>query len=444
MQTKNSRGNWSSSTGFVLAAAGSAIGLGNLWKFPYKMGSNGGVWFLLAYLLFVFLLGVPIMLTELAIGRAGQSSPVGAFARQDRRATVIGVIGVLAAFVILSYYSVIGGWVLKYFAEYLFRGAPPQFGEFVSARDEPLLWHALFMGASVAVCWRGVKDGIEKASRIMMPLLMILLVIMVVQSLMLPGASGGLHFMFNPESSRFTWKSIPEALGQVFFSLSIGMGAMITYGSYLKRDARLVRNSIVVPTLDTVCSVLAGLAVFPTVFALGGSPAAGPKLIFETLPGVFEALPFLARPLAALFFLLVSLAALTSAISLLECVVSYTVDERRWRRSTSLVVIGLICFVLGVPSSLANGILSDWTPAFFGGRNFLDAMCFLSDNLLMPVGGLLTCIFIGWVQGPRVMGDEITNNGTIPFRHYRVWAFSIRYIAPVLLIIVLLAQFGIW
>lgn len=444
MKQQAHRGHWGSTAGFILAASGSAIGLGNLWKFPYVMGSNGGVWFLIAYLLFVLLMGVPIMLAEMAIGRASHRNPIGAFAAQDRRATPIGVMGVLAAFVILSYYSVIGGWVLKYFFAYLVRGAPPQFETFIARWDEPLLWHALFLAFSVVVCRGGVKDGIERASRIMMPLLFALLGLMVFQALLLPGASKGLRFMFHPATSRFTWTSLPAALGQVFFSLSLGMGAMITYGSYLRPEARLVRKAVIIPALDTACAVLAGLAVFPTVFALGGSPGAGPGLVFQTLPGVFAAMPAFGRPLAALFFLLVTLAALTSAVSLLECVVSYTVDERHWRRGSSLLAIGLTIFVLGIPSSLANGVLADWKPACFGGRNFLDAMCFLTDNVLMPVGGLLTCLFIGWVQGPRIMGNEIANHGAWPFLEYRAWAFVMRYVAPVLLGIVLLAQFGLW
>jgi len=386
------RGEWGSTAGFILAAAGSAIGLGNLWKFPYVMGSNGGVWFLLAYLVFVVVMGIPIMLTEMAIGRASHRNPVGAFAAQNRRAAPIGIMGVLAAFVILSYYSVIGGWVIKYFGAYVVKGIPPAFGDFVKQWYEPLVWHAVFMALSIWVCWHGVRGGIERASRYMMPTLFALLGIMAVRAMTLPGASEGLRFMFRPSSSEFTWASIPAALGQVFFSLSLGMGAMITYGSYLRPQARMVRKSVIIPALDTACAVLAGLAIFPTVFALGKSPGAGPSLVFITLPEVFGAMPAFGRTLAITFFFLLVLAALTSAVSLLECVVSYTIDEYHWSRGASLLVVGAIIFVLGIPSSLANGALADWTPALFGGRNFLDAMCFLTDNILMPVGGLLTCI----------------------------------------------------
>lgn len=444
MSKPSHRGHWGSTAGFIWAAAGSAIGLGNLWKFPYIMGSNGGVWFLVAYLVIVVLMGMPIMLTEMAIGRASHRNPVGAFAAQDRRAAPIGVMGVVAAFVILSYYSVIGGWVVKFFVSFLTKGASPEFGVFIARPVEPLLWHGVFLAGSVAVCWHGVNGGIERASRYMMPALFVLLGLMVVRAVTLPGSVAGLRFMFHPGTSEFSWTSIPAALGQVFFSLSLGMGAMVTYGSYLRPEARLVRKAVIVPLLDTACAVLAGLAIFPTVFALGRSPGAGPSLVFLTLPEVFGAMPALGRTLAVLFFLVLILAALTSAVSLLECVVSFTIDEWRWSRSASLLAVGAVVFVQGIPSSLANGMLADWKPALFGGRNFLDAMCFLTDNLLMPVGGLLTCLFIGWVRGPRQMGDEIANHGAWPFRHYRAWAFILRYVAPVLLVIVILAQFGAW
>ncbi len=438
------RGHWGSTIGFVLAASGSAIGLGNLWKFPYVMGQNGGVWFLLAYLVFVVVMGVPIMLTEMAIGRASHRNVVGAFAAQDRRMIPVGVMGLLAAFVILSYYSVIGGWVLKYGASYLVSGAEPGFGDFIRRWDEPLLWHALFMVLTALICWNGVNRGIERAARVMMPALFAMLAILALRAMTLPGSGGGLRFMFSPSATRFTLASIPAALGQVFFSLSLGMGAMITYGSYLRPSARMVRKSVIIPVLDSGCALLAGLAIFPAVFAFGMSPETGPSLVFVTLPQVFAAVPVAGRALAILFFVLLAFAALTSAISLLECVVSFTIDEWHWRRGTSLALVGTTIFLLGIPSSLSQGALADWKPALFGGRNIFDAMCFLSDNLLMPLGGLLTCLFIGWIQGPRVMGDEIANHGQWPFRQYRAWAFVLRYLAPVLLVVVLLAQFGVW
>lgn len=443
MNGTKDRGQWGSAMGFILAAAGSAIGLGNIWKFPYLMGRNGGVWFLLAYLAFVVLMGMPVMLGEMALGRASHKDPVGAFAAQDRRAAPIGVLGVLAAFAILSYYSVIGGWVLRYLVDYVFRGAAPEFGTFTASTGSPILWHGVFLLCSVVICLGGVNAGIERASRWMMPALFVLLVAMVVRAVTLPGAGAGLRFMFDPRASEFTLKSIPAALGQVFFSLSLGMGAMITYGSYLGPHARMVRKAVIVPTLDTGCALLAGLAILPTVFAFGKSPAQGPGLVFVTLPDVFAAMPVFGRALAAVFFLVLAFAAVTSAVSLLECVVSFTIDEWRWSRPFSLAVVGAVVFLLGIPSSLANGLLKDWAPWFFGGRNFLDAMCYLTDNILMPVGGLLMCLFVGWVQGPAKMGDEIANHGAWPFRQYVAWSFVMRYVAPVLLIVVLLVQFGV-
>jgi len=444
MSSKKNRGEWGSSMGFILAAAGSAIGLGNIWKFPYLMGRNGGVWFLLAYLVFIVIMGMPVMLGEMALGRAANKNPVGAFAAQNRWATPIGAMGVLAAFIILSYYSVIGGWVMRYLVDYTFQGVAPDFGEFTASAGSPILWHGVFLLWAVVICLGGVSAGIERASRLMMPTLFLLLLLIVIRAVTLPGAGEGLRFMFDPRASQFSLKSISAALGQVFFSLSLGMGIMITYGSYLGRNARLVRKAVIVPSLDTFCALLAGLAILPTVFAFGKDPTAGPSLVFVTLPDVFSAMPAGGRLIAILFFIVLAFAAVTSAVSLLECVISYTIDELHWSRLLSLVLVGGTVFLLGIPSALSSGLIAEWKPIMFGGRNFLDAACFLTDNILMPIGGLLMCIFVGWVQGPSKMGAEIANHGAWPFRQYPAWAFIMRYIAPVLLIVVMLVQFGVF
>lgn len=280
---------WASKLGFLLATAGSAIGLGNLWKFPYLMGKNGGFFFLVAYLVFVCLLGLPIMMTEMSIGRKFQQNPIHAYEKIRPGAKVVGVIGVLAAFFILSYYSVIGGWIIKYFGTYLFTlQAPADFGVFISNGWEPVLWHLLFMGATAAICVFGVR-GIEKSSKVMMPGLLVLLLVVIFRSLTLPGAGEGLAFIFTPSQS-FSFGSVSAALGQVFYSLSLCMGITITYGRYLSKEGNIPKSCFTVAGLDTLMALLAGMAIFPAVFSFGLAPDNGPSLIFNTLPKVFEQL----------------------------------------------------------------------------------------------------------------------------------------------------------
>lgn len=434
------RGQFTSSLGFVLAAAGSAIGLGNLWKFPYIAGSSGGGFFIVFYILFALILGVPIMLAEMSLGRATQLNAIGAYRKLDKRWAFAGGISVLCAFIILSYYSVVGGWVLKYIALYLTGGgqavSPEYFGAFVASPVEPVVWHLVFMAFCVLVVIGGVAGGIEKASRFLLPGLLVLVVVVAVRSATLEGATEGLRFLFVPHGGIF--RSAGElsnvlvlAMGQVFFSLSLGMGIAITYGSYLKKDADLQGNTAVIIGLDTLIALLAGVAILPAVFAFGFEPTAGPGLIFQTLPAVFASMP-LGWLFALLFFFLVFIAAATSAIALLEVVAAFFIDQFHWpRRKATLLLAGLMALI-GVFASLSMGPLAGFT---IGGMNLFDAMGFLTDKLLMPLGALCTCIFTGYVWGTENAVAEIEQAGRrLHFR--RLFTVGIRYVGPVLILII--------
>ena len=436
MNNKHGRSQWASKAGFILAAAGSAVGLGNLWKFPYLMGRNGGFFFLVAYLIFVCVLGLPIMVAEMSLGRKMKMDPVNSYAALNPKSKFVGVFGVLAAFTILSYYSIIGGWVMKYFFSYLTTfNAPADFGAFIGAPVEPIVWHGLFMLATAVICLKGVS-GIEKASKVMMPGLFIILVIIVVRSLTLPGAGAGLAFMFSPASSQFTLSSVSAALGQVFYSLSLCMGISVTYGSYLDKKEDIAKSCMTVGGLDTLMAVLAGLAILPAVFAFGMEPSAGPGLIFGTLPQVFGAMAG-GSVFAILFFLLVFFAAVTSSIALLEVVVCYTVDAWGWNRKNSVIIMGILIFLLGVPSSLSFGVLSHITLA---GYTIFDLWGLFTDNLLLPLGGVAVCWFLGWKAGPMVI-EEVESEGVV-FKLGKAWLFCIRYITPVLVLIVTITGFA--
>lgn len=433
------RGQWASRLGFILATAGAAVGLGNLWKFPYLMGKNGGFQFLAAYLIFVVLLGLPVMITEMSIGRMTQKNPIGAFRSINKRVTFIGVMSVVSAFVILSYYSVIGGWLLKYIVSYATTFAPPaNFAAYIATPVQPIIWHFVFMLLACFICFKGTK-GIEKASSIMMPALFLLLLALIIRSVTLPGAESGLRFMFSPSGSgsRFSAQSLVAAMGQVFYSLSLGMGITVTYGSYLRRNADIPKSCATVAGLDTMAAIMAGLAIFPAVFAFGQEPAQGPSLIFGTLPDVFAQLPGGAI-FAILFFVLMFFAAVTSAMALLECVVSFVVDAFHWSRARAVFVLGALVFVLGVPSSLSFGILSEVTIFHY---TFFDFMGVITDNFLLPLGGIAMCVYVGWFWGPGKLLAHMEGEGVV-FRLKKAWLWCIRLITPVLILIITLMGFS--
>ena len=429
------KGQWASSLGFILATAGAAVGLGNLWKFPYLMGKNGGFQFLITYLIFIAVLGLPVMITEMSIGRMTGKGPVQAYENLNPKSKIIGIMGILCAFIILSYYSVIGGWILKYIASYVTSmNAPADFAAYIAEPASPVIWHLVFMACTGFVCYRGTK-GIEKASRFMMPALLILLVIIVIRSLTLPGAKQGVDFVFKLNGG-FDLKSVPAALGQVFYSLSLCMGITITYGSYLNRKENIPKNALIVAGLDTFVAILAGLAIFPAVFAFGLEPAQGPSLTFGTLPKVFESMSG-GWIFALLFFGLMFFAALTSAIALLECVVSSVLDHFKCKRRTAVFFVALGVFLLGIPSALSFGVLGDVTILNY---SVFDFMGMLTDNILMPIGGILMCIFVGWIWGPKRILQHVESAG-ISFKLKKAWLICIRFITPILVVIVTVMGF---
>lgn len=441
----SNRGQWASNIGFILAAAGSAVGLGNIWKFPYLAGANGGAAFVIIYLGMIILIGFTIMLGEMSIGRNTHLSAVSAYKKLNKKWSFVGFIGVVVGFCILSFYSVIGGWVLNYIGKYLIGGisgaeAANYFSGFISSTTQPIVWHLVFMAICCIIVLKGISNGIEKASKFMMPALFVLLIVVAIRSVTLDGAMEGIRFFLKPDFSKVTIGTVMAALGQAFFSLSLGMGAIITYGSYLGKTENLEKNAVIIPAIDTAVALLAGFAVLPAVFAFGFEPGAGPSLMFITLPSVFDSMP-LGQFFGILFFILVFFAALTSAISLLEVVVSYLIDNFKMDRKKTTIMMSVILFIIGIPCSLANGpIMGDF---LIFGYNFFDFMSFLAESVLMPLGGLLMCIFIGYVWGIDNISEEITCGGKYKFKSKTFFVVMIKYIAPVLIFIIWLNAIGI-
>lgn len=447
-----SRGQWSSTIGFILAAAGSAIGLGNIWRFPYVAGENGGAAFVLVYLICVFLIGLPYLLAELALGRATQKNPIGAIhsIRPNSSWVLVGILGVLTGFAILSYYAVIAGWTFGYIFKMLFN-LQVSFGEFISKPWLNIFLTFLFIFFTIMVVIGGVQDGIERWSKILMPLLLILMIVLIIRSVTLDGAGKGLVFYLKPDFSKITGKVILEAMGQAFFSLSLGMGLMVTYGSYLPKEENLFQAGFWVVIFDTAIAIMAGLIIFPAIFAGGVKPDAGPTLIFIALPTIFSNMP-LGNIVGAIFFLLLSIAALTSTISLLEVPVAYVVDEKRIARKIAVWLVGGVTFLVGVPSALSQGavpFLSNLN--ILGQKSFLDLMDFLWGNLSLSIGALSLSIFIGYVWKTKNAVQEIAQG----FELFRkpllgkislasLWSILIRFIVPIFIFIILLNVFNVF
>ena len=440
------RGNWGSRIGFIAAAAGSAVGLGNIWKFPYITGQYGGAAFVIVYLLFVILVCIPVMSSELLVGRLTGKNPVGAFKQLVPQSSwwIVGAMGILAGFIILSFYSVIGGWAISYIfrsGAYMASGganAGDVFGGFITSPIAPLVWHAIFMAICIGIVMAGVEKGIEKYSKILMPALVVLMFILIIRSITLPGAGAGLSFYLKPDFSKLTGAGILAALGQAFFSLSLGMGCMITYGSYLKKDTNIPTDAYWISGADTAIAFLAGLMIFPAVFAFGLEPGAGPGLTFITVPAVFASMGTIGHLFGIIFFVLLTFAAVTSAISLLEVVCAYFIDEAKWDRKKATVIMGIIIFLLGVPCSLGLGVWSNIK--IIAGRDILDSLDFVASNILLPLGGFLLLIFIGWFWGTDKAikaGNEGAKGGITLGSGY---AFLVKYIAPIALIIVFIMK----
>ena len=429
------RENWGSRFGFIMAAAGSAVGLGNIWRFPYTTGENGGGAFLLIYLAIIFGFGLAVVMAEMLIGRTAQKNPVGAFKQLGGKAwPLVGYMGVLTGFIITSFYVVVAGWCLAYVG-FMATGsvatADPDvlggtFTDFISSTTSPLVYALAFMGIVVAVLLGGIASGIERANKILMPALFVLLLLLVARSVTLDGAAEGLRFYLVPDWSKVTLETFREAVAQAFFSISLGMGTMITYGSYLSLKENIPTSAATVVLLDSSVAILAGLMIIPAVFAAGLNPSAGPGLTFITLPAVFASMPA-GTFFGVLFFVLLSIAALTSAVSILEPMIAYFVDEHKLNRRKVVFGVCAVCFGLGIPASLSLGVMSGIK---FFGLNWFDLMDTLANNILLPLGGFFVSLFAGWFWGPRAL-QAMSNDGTINQPWAPIWLFVVRFIAPI-------------
>ena len=428
----SSRDQFTSKIGFILAAAGSAVGLGAIWKFPYMAGTNGGSVFILLFVLCTVLIGLPILIAEFMIGRRGQKDPITSFKEQapGKPWFMIGWIGLVACGLILSFYSVVGGWILSYIVRattFSLTGQGNDFGalftDIISNPMEVLFAQACFMILTLVIVQAGIKNGIESASKWMMPLLFIFFILLFIRSITLEGAFEGVKFMFIPDWSYLNGETLILALGQAFFSLSIGVAAMITYASYLSRKEKIVTSAINVATLNIAISLLAGLVIFPAVFALGFSPTEGPGLVFIMIPAVFEQLPF-GSFLLLVFFILLLFATVTSSIALLEVVVSIGIREKTAHRKKASSLLAAIIFIVGIPSALSFGILSD--VSIFD-RSIFDFVDYVTSAILMPIGALLTSIFAGYHYSKKISREEIQASPII----YTIWLFIVRYLAPI-------------
>ncbi|MDD4426228.1 MAG: sodium-dependent transporter [Mariniphaga sp.] len=445
----SNRDFFSSKFGVIAATAGSAIGLGNIWRFPYVAGENGGGAFLLIYLGFILIIGIPVMLSEFIIGRSAHRNVFGSFRKlaPGKPWYIIGLMGVVAAFMILSFYTAVAGWTLEYLYQSITNGfegltsaeLQEMYYSFIGSPVRPLLWFFVFMGLTGYIIMAGVQKGIEKYSKILMPLLVVLLIILVIRSLTLPGAAGGVQFLFKPDFSKITTKTILEALGQAFFSLSIGMGTLITYGSYIQKKDRLESTAVSVAVADTLVAVLAGLAIFPAVFAFQIEPNSGEGLVYITIPNIFQQMHG-GYFFSILFFVLLGVAALTSTISVLEVIVAFFVEELRIKRSAATWLATVSVSILGVMCVLSTSSMS-----FFRIFNFtvFDLMNFGSANIFLPLGGFFIVIFVAWFLGREQVGKELSHNskhksGFIPF-----FMFVIKFLAPVAIAFIFLQGVGL-
>ena len=454
MTTTSIHGMWSSRLAFVLAATGSAVGLGNIWRFPYTAGEYGGGAFVIVYILCVAAIGIPIMMAEIMLGRRGRQSPINtmrALAEREGASPLwqlLGWMGILSGFLILSFYSVIAGWTLAYVmraAGGLFTGidaagSEAVFSALVGDAERLLAWHTIFMVLTVIVVARGVAGGLEKAVRVLMPALFLLLIIMVLYAAQAGDFASGAAYLFQPDFRELrdnAGEAILSAMGQAFFSLSLGMGAIMIYGSYLNSQDSIMQNTIIIAVMDTLVAVLAGLAIFPLVFANGLEPGSGPGLIFQTLPIAFGQMP-LGQFFGSVFFVLLVFAAWTSAISLLEPLVAWLVENRGFSRVRAAILGGVAVWLLGIACLLS---LNEWSGFKVFGMGILDLFDYVTANVLLPLGGVLIAVFAGWVLSRSASAAElrIASEGL-----YQVWLVLIRFIAPLAVILVFAHAIGIF
>lgn len=447
------RGNFGTKIGVILATAGSAVGLGNVWRFPYITGQDGGAVFIMVYLLCILFLGVPGMVSEFIIGRHSASNAARAYKNlaDGRPWQIIGYIGIFTSTVILGFYAVVAGWCLQYLlsslmgqvngdAEYI----TTFFREFSTDAVRPLVWTIVFILITHFVVIRGVRRGIEKASNMLMPTLFVLLIILVVASCMLPGAWKGIDFLLNPDFSKMSRGVFLDALGQSFFSLSLGTACLCTYASYFSRRTDLAKSALQIAGIDTLIAVLAGLVIFPAAFSVGVNPDSGPSLLFITLPNVFQSafgsMPVVCYLVSILFYALLTLAALTSTISMHEIGTAFFYEELHISRKKGACVQTTLCIIIGIFCSLSCGAVE----LNIFGVDFLGCCDYLTSNILMPVGALLTSVFVGWYVPRKIVYNEFTNWGTLHGAFFGLWLFAVRFVCPVCIIVIFLNQMGVF
>ncbi len=443
------RASFATRLGAIAAAVGSAVGLGNIWRFPYEAGQNGGGAFILVYILCVLLLGFPIILAEFVIGRSTHKNMKGALKQLSPGSHVyrFAYVCVLGAMLILSFYSVVCGWVIEYLFQALcgqLSGHSPQqystiFSAFVGNPWKCVGWTVLFLFINFAVMLGGVRKGVERTSSIMMPLLFVILIVFCVNSLFLPKAGQGLDFLFNPDFSHLTWHGVVDAFGQAFMSLTLGISGMVTYSSYFKDDAHLSRDAFTIASLDTLVAILAGVMIFPAVFSFGMQAEAGPKLIFEILPNIFQQMPG-GYVWAVLFFVFIAFASITSTISLSEIPITFLTDELKCTRRRATAYVAAFTFVFAVLSALSFNVLADFK---LFGMNIFDLLNYAGSNVFMLLGGLFTAIYVGWFLDRKVIKAQLTNGGTLHTHVLHYTVFCLRYIAPVAVVFIFLLCIGV-
>ena len=447
------RGNFGSKLGVILATAGSAVGLGNVWRFPYMAGQNGGAAFILIYFVCIILLGLPGMMSEFIIGRHSAANAARSYTNLagGKSWAFMGYMGVFTSMIILGFYAVVAGWCLQYLYASIMGGVhgdanyvKDYFVTFSSNPIKPTLWSVAFILMTHFVVVRGVRNGIEKASKVLMPLLFVLLIIIVVASCSLPGAMKGVDFLLKPDFSKVDQNVLLEALGQAFFSLSLGTACLCTYASYFSRQTNLLKSASQIVVIDTIIAILAGLMIFPAAFSVGVNPDSGPSLIFITLPNVFQhafgGMPVVGYLISVLFYALLVLAALTSTISMHEIGTAFFYEERKISRKSGAWIETIACCVIAVFCSLSQGAVPGL--GFFG-KDFLTNCDNLTAQLLMPLGSFLTCLFLGWYVPKKITRDEFTNWGTLKGTLYPVFLFMIRFVSPICIFLIFLHQFGV-
>lgn len=446
---KQQRAQFTTKIGVLAATVGSAVGLGNIWRFPFEAGTNGGAAFIFVYILCVFTIGIPVICCEFIMGRGTHKNVHGAFKALHNSPLwkYASFISILASLMILSFYSVVAGWTLNYLIEAVVgqmttgshHDFSAEFSSFITSPYRSTIYTVIFLLFNYIIVVRGIKKGIERISNIVMPLLAIILIVLMVNSLLLPNAKEGIAFLFHPDFSKITPAVILSALGQAFFSLSLGLSCLLTYASYFNDRTPLIKNAVMIAVLDTAVAIIAGIIIFCALFSFGGEPTAGPRLVFEVLPGIFNAMPG-GYFWAVLFFLLLVFASITSSISMSEISVAYFAEEFKISRKASTRICTAIGLIFGTLCCLSFGVLGDFK---IFGMTLFNSFDYISSNILLPLGGFIFTIFVGWIVNKQFVRNQLTNHGTIATSSYRVILFLIRYIAPVAIILICLSILGI-